>query len=93
MLTIYATDHCAESLRQKIMCQPNMGIITYNWIKGKKIPMANFNVQHKCRDFEGILDWALEEQAKAPEGGSVMRPEIEEVVEFVEPPFNIYADE
>lgn len=83
-------DHCADLLRQKLMCDADVGVITYSWIKGHYIPHPNFNVQHKCRNFDTVLNWAIEHQAPAPEGGRVLRPA--EYVEFEEPPFDPEAD-
>lgn len=72
------------------MCDADVGVITYSWIKGHYIPHPNFNVQHKCRNFDTVLNWAIEHQAPAPEGGRVLRPA--EYVEFEEPPFDPEAD-
>lgn len=55
-------------LRQKIMCDADVGVITYDWHAEKEFPVANFNTAHKCRDFEKILDWSYKHQAETPDG-------------------------
>jgi hypothetical protein len=37
------------------MCQSDLGIITYNWVKGYSTPRPDFNTRHQCRDFEMAL--------------------------------------
>ncbi|MCJ1235720.1 hypothetical protein MMC14_003691 [Varicellaria rhodocarpa] len=55
-------DHCADILRQKIMCDADTGVILYNWVKGYPSPYPNFNTRHKCRNFDDVLQWAVENQ-------------------------------
>jgi len=87
-------DHCADMLRQKLMCDTDMGIITYNWRKHHYRPHPNFNVQHKCRDFEAGLEWGLERQidASSLEHDYFTRPD-KPVVDFDVPPFDPLAEE
>ena len=67
-------DHCAEILRQKVMCNADVTVVTYNWLKNHKSPHPNFNSQHKCRDFDAALEWAIANQAPPPKEGKVYRP-------------------
>ncbi|KAN0108703.1 protein of unknown function (DUF3328) domain containing protein [Hyaloscypha variabilis] len=53
-------DHCIEILCQVLMCNADTGLYTYNWIEGRPSPMLDFNVQHKCKDFEAIKKWTME---------------------------------
>jgi hypothetical protein len=50
-------NHCIETLRQAIMCQSDVTMVTYDWVEGLDDPYPNFNIPHQCRDFEKILDW------------------------------------
>ena len=56
-------DHCIEMLRQSIMCQSDLGVLTYNWVEVQENPWPNFNTQHQCRDFEKVLQWGKETEA------------------------------
>ncbi|KAG2148196.1 uncharacterized protein EDB93DRAFT_1226238 [Suillus bovinus] len=53
-------DHCIEMLRQSIMCNSDVGIITWYWVEGYSVPSPNFNTLHRCRNFEKIVDWSAE---------------------------------
>ncbi|KAG1787748.1 uncharacterized protein HD556DRAFT_1277141 [Suillus plorans] len=59
-------DHCIEILRQLTMCSGDVTMITHDWIEGRATPFADFNVPHKCRNFEKILDWIDEHRVFIP---------------------------
>lgn len=61
-------DHCADMLRQKVMCDADVGVITYNWHENNSDPVANFNTPHKCRNFDRVLDWSYRHQTETPDG-------------------------
>ena len=50
-------------LRQKLTCDADVGVITYNWVAVRDLPWPNFNVLHKCRNFEGVVDWSKNHNA------------------------------
>ncbi|KAG1883827.1 hypothetical protein F4604DRAFT_1516758, partial [Suillus subluteus] len=52
-------DHCIEMIRQNIMCNADVKMITWDWVQGLDTPYPNFNTRHQCRNFEKILDWAV----------------------------------
>ncbi|KAF7585873.1 hypothetical protein BBP40_009948 [Aspergillus hancockii] len=54
----YHLDHCIDMLRQKLMCDPDVGMVTYVWAKGWKQAFPDFNTVHKCRDYSKVLEWA-----------------------------------
>ncbi|KAL9597002.1 MAG: hypothetical protein Q9219_005428 [cf. Caloplaca sp. 3 TL-2023] len=56
-------DHCIEMLRQKLTCDADVGIITYNWVAVRELPWPNFNVLHKCRNFDGVVEWGKKHNA------------------------------
>ena len=64
------------------MCDADVGIITYNWVKDHDLYYPNFNTVHKCRNFEDIYDWAIAHQAHAPNGGLVIKPDDAEELEL-----------
>ncbi len=76
------------------MCDADMTLITYSWVKNHIQPHPNFNVQHRCRDFDAATEWTLRRQINASslEHNYFSRPE-EAVVEFDEPPFDPLASE
>ncbi|EMR83317.1 hypothetical protein BcDW1_8042 [Botrytis cinerea BcDW1] len=85
--------HCADVLRQKLMCDADTDIVTYNWLKGKVNPNPNFNVQHQCRNFDAILDYARDNQVDKDDTDRIdvdlLKPENGNIMEFEgEPPFD-----
>ncbi|KAF1952563.1 hypothetical protein CC80DRAFT_572307, partial [Byssothecium circinans] len=89
-------DHCVDMLRQKLMCDSSSHLITYNWLKGHSHPHPNFNVEHKCKSYDDILEmedrWGIKD---LPKDGFVRGMYGEgEVVEFGgdEPPFDPRAE-
>ncbi|KAH7109478.1 hypothetical protein B0J11DRAFT_601694 [Dendryphion nanum] len=50
-------DHCIDILRQKLMCDSDTGLVTFVWVKGRRKPYPDFNVQKKCRDHSKIQSW------------------------------------
>ncbi|KAL8779321.1 MAG: hypothetical protein Q9213_007001 [Squamulea squamosa] len=56
-------DHCIEILRQKLTCDADVGVITYNWVAIRDLPWPNFNVLHKCRNFDGVVEWSKKHNA------------------------------
>ncbi|RFU73230.1 hypothetical protein TARUN_9016 [Trichoderma arundinaceum] len=55
-------DHCVEILRQKLECDRDTGLVSYDWVKGKKEPTANFNVARMCPDWGPVERWAHDHQ-------------------------------
>ena len=82
-------------LRQKLQCDADLGIVTYNWIKRHRGPHPNFNVEHKCRNFEAAREFASIHQVNVSSlpYPYFLRPETEPWVEFSKAPFDPLADE
>ena len=51
-------------IRQKLTCDADVGIITYNWVEVRDQPWPNFNTMHKCRNFDAVYDWGVKHAAK-----------------------------
>lgn len=68
-------NQCADLIRQKLHCDADVGVVTYNWVKGMPNPIPNFNTKHKCRNFDAIKEWASERQMPEPANGTI--PKIE----------------
>lgn len=63
-IVYYHTSHCLDILRQRLMCQPDMGVLGQIWWnKAKPQAYPDFNTVHQCRDYESIRQWAQEHQA------------------------------
>ena len=55
-------DHCADLLRQNLMCNADVGLIPMYWVKRHDHPYPDLNTYHKCRNFKAISVWAEENQ-------------------------------
>lgn len=87
-------DHCVDMLRQKLVCDADPGLITYSWLKNHYNPHPNFNVEHKCRSWDKLLNASEKfgvDVASLPKEG-IRRPHGEKVVDFVDPPFDPSAE-
>jgi Mycotoxin biosynthesis protein UstYa len=51
------TDHCIDILRQALQCHGDVGVVTNSWVDGFESAYPDFNVWHKCRKFDALLDW------------------------------------
>ncbi len=60
---LFILDHCADLLRQALMCNADTSIITFQWTKESELPRPNYNLERTCRDYEHILQWGLSHQA------------------------------
>ena len=49
--------HCVYYLLQNIMCAGNVDIYTHFWTDTLDGPWPDFQISHKCRSFDTILDW------------------------------------
>ncbi|MCJ1442095.1 MAG: hypothetical protein MMC23_002587 [Stictis urceolatum] len=54
-------DHCIEMLRMNLMCESDIGVITFHEVPGMDDgPWPDFSTWHTCRNFEAVRDWAVE---------------------------------
>jgi len=49
--------HCIYYLLQNIMCTANTDIYTHVWTDTLPNPYPDFNINHKCRNFDKLLSW------------------------------------
>ena len=55
-------DHCIEMLRQNLMCNADLRVISHRWVQDYDRPYPNFNTPHKCWDFDEILRYAYDHE-------------------------------
>ncbi|KAG1813504.1 uncharacterized protein BJ212DRAFT_1365333 [Suillus subaureus] len=71
-------------IRQNIMCNADVTMITWDWVEGHDIPYPNFNNRHQCRNYEKILDWADKHAVH------IERSEVTRLEDTIELPLPIY---
>jgi hypothetical protein len=47
-------------LLENLICSGNVDIYTHYWMDAQKHAFLDFNINHKCRDFDAILAWQEE---------------------------------
>jgi hypothetical protein len=69
-------DHCLDNLRELVMCKADISLYTYDWIDNYRKPYPNFNIQHECRNFDAVNDWAKEHSFDIFDGKSLKHPKF-----------------
>jgi len=81
-------DHCADMLRQKLMCDADPALITFNWLNDRLAPHPNFNVQHKCRNYSRLLELAESYRVADELLPSKLEMAGKDLLEYEDPPFD-----
>ncbi|GIZ49803.1 hypothetical protein CKM354_001282800 [Cercospora kikuchii] len=50
--------HCIDMLRQVLMCNADVGIVTFRYVEDNPRPYPNFNNWHSCRNWDSIMEFA-----------------------------------
>lgn len=69
-------DHCIETLRKRLICQPDLGVRAIAWKEGQPgVAFANNTVDSACVNWDAVQDWTRahsfteeEELITTPEG-------------------------
>ncbi|KAF2839591.1 hypothetical protein M501DRAFT_932416 [Patellaria atrata CBS 101060] len=75
-------EHCVDYIRQSLMCNFDVGLVTYNWVRDHQNPTPNSNAMHKCVDWEHVQGWLKEKAVEVPEGFTWKQPEGQESLPF-----------
>lgn len=67
--------HCVYALLQNLMCQGNVDTYGHYWVDMQENAVPDFNINHKCRDFEAILKYHDEIAIPLEKFGALRRPE------------------
>ena len=47
-------------------------MVTYDWVRGWKVPLPDLNTVHQCRNFEKLLEWQDSHAVHIPRSHVVM---------------------
>lgn len=53
-------DHCLEILRLNTQCNADIGVFTFYMIPGDPLAWPELNSKHVCRNFDKVMEWALD---------------------------------
>lgn len=68
-------EHCIDYIRQGIMCNYDMTMIAYNWVKTHNNPTPNGNTDHKCVNWQQMQAWLKDRAVEMPDGFVWKQPE------------------
>lgn len=68
-------EHCVDYIRQGVMCNYDMTMIAFNWVKTHDSPTPNGNTNHKCVDWEKTQSWLKDRVVQMPDGFVWKQPE------------------
>jgi hypothetical protein len=71
-------EHCIDYVRQSIMCNFDMGLLTFDWVLDHPNPVPNTNSMHKCVDMNAADAWMKDRAVEVPEGFKWSQPEGQE---------------
>ncbi|KAJ5772116.1 hypothetical protein N7520_002645 [Penicillium odoratum] len=57
-------DHCIDSLRQTLMCNGDISLVTVDWIEARNRTVPDLDNLHTCRNFSKLQEWALRHNAE-----------------------------
>ncbi|KAL7901577.1 hypothetical protein HDV63DRAFT_395008 [Trichoderma sp. SZMC 28014] len=66
-------DHCIDSLRQRLMCTADVGLVPFFWVGDDGGTDPEFSRTHTCRDFETLHDWMMEHMV-TPDSNRTLLP-------------------
>ncbi|KAL3417995.1 hypothetical protein PVAG01_11005 [Phlyctema vagabunda] len=69
------TDHCLEILRMNIECHADIGVFTLYMLDDDPLPWPELNSWHTCRNFDKVVDWAMDNTI-----GIMERPDVHPVI-------------
>lgn len=66
-------DHCIDSLRQRLMCTADVGLVPFFWVGDDGGTDPEFSRTHTCRDFETLHGW-MREHMVTPDSNRTLLP-------------------
>ncbi|KAF2717511.1 hypothetical protein K431DRAFT_315697 [Polychaeton citri CBS 116435] len=69
-------DHCIDDIRQALMCNPDLSVVTMEWKPHYRRPWPNFNVDHTCVNWEVLDEWASRRSFNIFDQKSLVHPEM-----------------
>ncbi|KAK0648001.1 hypothetical protein B0T16DRAFT_324332 [Cercophora newfieldiana] len=60
-------DHCFDGIRLSLMCAGDMTMIPVRWSERRGWILPVFDIDHTCRDYEGLKEWSLGRDASDPD--------------------------
>jgi hypothetical protein len=76
-------DHCIETLRKRLICQPDLGVRAIAWNPKKPgVAFANNTVDSACVNWDAVQDWT-KRHSFSEEEKLITRPDGEDIPLFL----------
>jgi len=69
-------DHCIDTLRQTLVCHGDDAILSYSWKPNYQWPWPSFTIDHECRNWDTLLNWAAERRILNVKGPILTHPTL-----------------
>ncbi|KAK5994227.1 Transacylase cctO-like protein [Cladobotryum mycophilum] len=72
---LHHIDHCLNYLRQAAMCHGDVGMSTWHWEAGSRMPQGH-TTPHVCRNWNAIDSWSKQRKVNIYQPGLLVSPEF-----------------
>jgi len=79
-------DHCMDTLRQWLMCQPDLSLRSVFWNQDGVSAAANNSITHQCVDWSALENWIDDHTIPPKTPGLVLFPDGRSFNEIHPPP-------
>lgn len=69
-------DHCLDIILQGVMCHGDITLQTFTWKDDYRWPWPNFNMEHECKSWDSITEWASQHSVPSLVGPIVSHPKL-----------------
>lgn len=84
--------HCFNILLQGLKCTASPEVMTAVWMEGQEAPFPDFNVNKKCGNFEGLVEWQSKRiiPKELYDQGLIVKPPEEDIKTLFQAPPELY---
>ncbi|KXG51447.1 uncharacterized protein PGRI_094590 [Penicillium griseofulvum] len=69
-------DHCIDSIRQNLMCNADLSLMTFHWVDDDMAPKPLFRRTHECANWENIQEWASKRSFNPDDPNLLLHPKL-----------------
>lgn len=66
--------HCVDVIRQSLICHGDLAVHGFSWDPDRKPPSPDFRIEHTCKNWALVQDWARKHSAPELEGNILSHP-------------------
>ncbi|KAJ5465847.1 hypothetical protein N7530_009634 [Penicillium desertorum] len=69
-------DHCIDSIRQNLICNADLSLMTFHWVDDDMAPKPSFRRTHECVNWEKIQEWASKRSFNPDDPKLLLHPKL-----------------